>query len=112
MKLAEFNALCDREWAKPKRGDVVSLILTEASLQELSQDVIMADWAHGTHVLYPPPGLGDGSPLRAGTAVDRVINPVTRTIVKISTKKDGDRESARIRVMGGTYRQTWWPAST
>ena len=40
MKLAEFNALCDREWAKPKRGDVVSLLLTGPSAAELCVDLL------------------------------------------------------------------------
>ena len=41
MKLADFNALCVREWDKPQRGDVASLCLTEAGHVELSRDMIM-----------------------------------------------------------------------
>jgi hypothetical protein len=111
VKLAEFNALCDREWAKKDRGghgDVVLLTLTEASAEELGRDLLMNP-QHFGHVLHLT--TDDVASIRAGDAFRQAVNPITRTVVKIRTKKDGTRETARIRVPGG-YRQTWWPAST
>jgi hypothetical protein len=98
VKLAEFNALCDREWEKQDRGgrgDVVSLTLTETSAEELRRGMLMAGF-QGIHILPGP---------------DEAINPITRTVVKIRTRKDGARETARVRVPAG-YRQTWWPTGT
>ena len=108
MKLAEFNALCDREWAKPKRGDVVSLCLTEASHEELHSDVILTGVHFGHEVLLEKEDLPR---ITAGYPIGAVVNPITRSVVKIRTKASGSRETARVRVMGGTYRQTWWPAT-
>lgn len=112
MKLAEFNALCDREWAKTDRGgrgDVVSLLLTEASHEELSRDKLMHGFQH-EHTLYVD--ADEEEAFRNGKILlSHVVNPVTRTPVKIRTRPGGKRETARVRVPGG-YRQTWWPAST
>lgn len=110
MKLAEFNALCDREWAKQDRGgrgDVVLLTLTEASAEELSRDLLL-DPRHFGHTMYLT--TDDVASIRAGDMFRQAVNPITRTVVKIRTKADGKRETARVRVPGG-YRQTWWPAS-
>ncbi len=90
MRLSDFHDLCWREWCRPRRGDVVSVLLTEASHEELAADV-----------LAPPEAV-----------VSEVVNPVTRTAVKVRVRPGGDRDSARVAVMGGTYRQTWWPAGT
>ena len=109
MKLAEFNALCDREWAKPKRGDVVSLVLTEAGHEELSRDLLLHP-QHFGHILYID--AEDIASIRAGGPMRQIVNPITRSVVNIRTKPDGKQESARVRVMGGTCRRTWWPAST
>jgi hypothetical protein len=106
VKLAEFNALCDREWSKRDRGgrgDVVSLTLTEAGAEELKRDVLISPQQFG-------PLLISEEDLRS--PIGRVVNPITRTPVRIRTKPDGRRETARVCVMGGTYRSTWWPAST
>ena len=105
MKLAEFNALCDREWAKPKRGDVVSLLLTGPSAAELCVDLLTGVPGYGFLVDDPDAAAGP-----VGALVSEIVNPVTRTPVKIRVKKDGTRETARVRVPGG-YRQTWWPTS-
>jgi hypothetical protein len=95
VKLSQFNDLCVREWAKPRRGDVVSLHLTEASAAELRDDALL-NGAQNTCVVPP---------------IDAVVNPVTRTVATIRIKKTGVRDTVRVMVMGGTYRQTWWPAS-
>ena len=109
VRLAEFYALCDREWAKPKRGDVVSLRLTEAGRRELVNDVLV----NGTDDSFELRIKKSELPaIRAGADINQVVNPITRTVVKIRTRKNGVRETARVRVMGGTYRQTWWPVST
>jgi hypothetical protein len=108
VKLAEFNDLCDREWAKPKRGDVVSLLLTGPSAAELARDALV----NGTPDLSLLRIQKSELPaIRTGAGISRVVNPVTRTVVEIKTKEGGTRETARVRVMGGTYRQTWWRAS-
>jgi hypothetical protein len=99
MKLAEFNALCDREWTKQDRGgrgDVISLRLTEPGWEELSREVA-ASMERGFFSLGSLSGI---------------VNPVTRSPVRVAVRKGGKRETARVRVMGGTCRQTWWPAST
>jgi hypothetical protein len=108
MKLAEFYALCDREWAKPKRGDVVSLLLTGPSAAELALDSLMNSTRDGFELNIQESEL---PAIRSGAGINRVVNPITRTVVEIRVKKDGVRETARVRVMGGTYRQTWWPAN-
>ena len=110
MKLAQFNALCDREWAKQDRGgrgDVVQLTLTEASADELSRDMLLNPQQFG-HVLYIT--TDDVASIAAGEVFRQIVNPITRTLVKIRTRNGAERETARVRVAGGTYRQTWWPA--
>ena len=110
MKLAEFGALCDREWAKTDRGgrgDVVSLCLTGPSAAELSTDMLINPQQFG-HILHID--AGEVAALRAGAGVRQVVNPVTRTVVKIRVRPGARRETARVRVPGG-YRQTWWPAT-
>jgi hypothetical protein len=107
VKLEQFYALCVREWGKAKRGDVVSLSLTEAGHEELSRDVIMTGVHWGHEVLLEKEDLPR---ISAGGPVGAVVNPVTRSVVKIRTKKTGSRETARVRVAGGTCRQTWWAA--
>lgn len=111
MKLAEFNALCDREWAKRDRGgrgDVVSLCLTGPSAAELSADLLMNPQHFGHFLYVDADEVGD---LRAGAFLTKAVNPITRSVVTIRTRPGGRRETARVRVPGG-YRQTWWPAST
>jgi hypothetical protein len=108
VKLAEFKDLCDREWAKTDRGgrgDVVALVLTEASRSELADDVIVNPQQFG-HILHIK--ADDASDL---PPISQVVNPITRSVVTIRTRADGKRETARVRTPFG-YRQTWWPAST
>jgi hypothetical protein len=96
VKLAEFNALCVQEWAQEPRGDVKVLSLTDASYEELSADVggerdpakikelhdalsrLATDPAYRQKVLILPPG-----PLE-------LVNPVTRSAVKITGGADAD----------------------
>ena len=106
MKLSEFRALCEREWNKPRRGDIESLCLTEDSHRELDRDVIIEGYSPGHLVLIDKAEL---AAIRAGAPRSSIVNPITRTVVKIRTKNSGLRDTARVRGMGGTYRQTWWP---
>jgi hypothetical protein len=111
MKLAEFHALCGREWEKKDRGgrgDVVSICLTEAGREELVRDVLVSAEPLSILLRIDKSGL---PAIAAGAGITSVANPVTRTDVRIRTKKTGRRETARVCVMGGTYRQTWWPAT-
>ena len=87
MKLAEFNALCDREWHQEFKGDVVALSLTDDSYRELDRDVII----DGTQ--YPRALLIDESELpaiRAGGGIGIVMNPFTRTVVKFTGGAERD----------------------
>ena len=104
MKLDQFHALCDREWAttdRGGRGDVVMLTLTEASAEELKIDALINPQQFG-HILH----ISEDDLRRA---ISCVVNPITRTPVKVRTR-NGKRETARVRVPSG-YRQTWWPAT-
>lgn len=75
MKLDQFKALCGREWAQEARGDVKVLNLTDGSYAELGADVIMS---HDS-VCAPP----SDEPLE-------LVNPVTRSVVKVTSGADGD----------------------
>lgn len=108
MKLAEFNDLCQREWDKPRRGDVVSVSLTGPSAAELASDVLTQPQPASCLLLLREE---EAAAMTAGAAVTEIPNPVTRTTVKIRVKAGGRRETARVRVMGGTYRETWWPVA-
>ena len=106
MKLAQFNNLCDREWSKSKRGDVVSLLLTGPSAAELCADVLSGVPGYG--FLADDPGAAVGP---AGAILREMVNPITRTMVRIRVKQAGSRDTARVAVMGGTMRRAWCPAS-
>jgi hypothetical protein len=75
VKLDQFKALCNREWTQNARGDVKALSLTDASYAELSADVIMSH-----DPVFAPPTLG---PLE-------LVNPVTRSVVKVMAGADSD----------------------
>jgi hypothetical protein len=109
VKLRQFNDLCDREWAKPKRGDVVSMRLTAASHHELVGDMAMNPDRVITPLLWDI-DKADLPAIREGRAAMPVVNPITRTQVRITIRAGGKRDTARVCIMGGTYRQTWWPA--
>jgi hypothetical protein len=69
MKMDQFGALCDREWALNARGDVKALSLTDGSYGELQ-----AGAAVGYDPAFLPPSPGPFE----------LINPVTRSVVKIT----------------------------
>ena len=71
MKLAEFNALCDREW-REARGDVIGLCLTDESLAELRADLGFK--------FMDPCGL---------------VNPVTRSVAQVTGEAAIDSAEVR-----------------
>jgi broad-specificity NMP kinase len=68
VKLAEFSDLCLREWGEA-RGEVISLSLTDESYEELAGET--------------------------SKAVDRLINPLTRTEVKVAAGAATDTAEVR-----------------
>ena len=108
MKLAEFDDLCQREWDRSRRGDVVSVSLTEASYEELGAD-IHASAPRLPYDLQDEPCACHPHVIMSHPIA--LVNPVTRTQVGIRVKASGAHDTARVRVMGGTCRETWWPAT-
>ncbi len=93
MKLPEFRELCDREWGEA-RGDVISLALTDESYEELTRDVIMDG---GRSVPTPILYLIDEADLegiRDGESFPPLLNPVTRSPVKLT--KGASIDSAEV----------------
>ena len=88
MKLDQFKALCDREWSQEgSRGDITVLNLTDESHLELSNDMLMAG-AEGSHILYIDKSeLAD---IAGGGAVSTIVNPITRSVIKIVGGADSD----------------------
>jgi hypothetical protein len=66
VTLDQFSALCDREWANG-RGDVVGLRLTDGSYGELAREV-----------------------LAGSLPLDAIVNPVTRSAVKVASGASAD----------------------
>lgn len=93
MKLAEFSALCDREWGEA-RGDVTGLRLTDESYRELGNEVII----DGGRTLPVPLLLdideADLEAIRAGEFFPPLLNPVTRSPVKVT--KGASIDSAEV----------------
>jgi hypothetical protein len=75
MKMDQFSALCGREWALKARGDVKSLSVTDGSYAEFQVDA-----AIGYDPAFLPPAPGPFT----------LINPVTRSVVKITGGADSD----------------------
>jgi hypothetical protein len=72
MRLDQFRALCQREWAQEPRGDVVALRLTSDSYTELAGDMAAA-------VMRPQ--FAVKADFAAGITLQ---NPVTRSLVKLT----------------------------
>jgi len=92
VKLAEFKALCDREWAKDRHGDVQALHLTDRSLLEFSTEILLAGAEDQPFLfpLIPLVGTEDIPGIRAGKVFSKVLNPITRSVVSISGGSDQD----------------------
>lgn len=88
MKLDQFNDLCDRMWHHSGVfSDVIALHLTDESHAEFSADAI-----GGSAFDYQLDNPFDGEPktTTAGLRVDKFVNPVTRTTVKVTGGADED----------------------
>lgn len=90
MKLEQFNKLCDMQWSQEIHGDVIKLELTNAGLVELTEDCL-ASGASFTE-------LDEIQQVAVGASVAELINPVTRTSVKVV----GDRTRTKITVSYGS----------
>ncbi len=82
MKLTEFRELCQREWGEA-RSDIVGLRLTDESYAELASDVLTA-----------AEPIGWPMTLSAEPACE-VVNPVTRSVVKVARGADADSAEVR-----------------
>ena len=87
MKLSEFRGLCDREWGEA-RGDVTRLRLTDESYAELAEDALISG-AGGESMLLP---LGE------------LLNPVTRSVVKVTAGASTDLAEVVRNYAGGGRR--------
>ena len=87
MKLDQFMALCEREWTQEFRGDVQALHLTADSHRELNTDVLVKGYSPG-HLLYID--REELPAIRAGAAISIIVNPITRSEVKITGGADSD----------------------
>ena len=87
MKLDEFKALCDREWSRESRGDVQALNLTADSHRELCTDVLVKGYERGPLLHIDREEL---PVVRAGASISTIVNPVTRSVVKITGGADTD----------------------
>lgn len=91
MKYAEFAALCEREFADGG-GDVVALNLTNASLVELTSDVLNAP---GSFRCFLPEGEDLSTPSSsAGALLAGITNPAS--LSKVTVTKDADRDTATV----------------
>ena len=96
MKLGEYKDLCDREWSEA-RGDVQALHLTNGSLLELSCEILLAG-AEDEPWLFPMIPLitsEDVADIRAGAVCREILNPITRSVVRISG--DSGQDMAEVR---------------
>lgn len=83
MNLDQFNALCEHEWGHGGAfNDVVALHLTDESLADLSGD-IANNGSPFDYALGNPFG-DEPKPVAVGFRASEVVNPVTRTVVKVT----------------------------
>jgi hypothetical protein len=91
MKLAEFDALCEREWEK-NHGDILSLHLTDESRKEFENELLV-------HPRFDPFFLQiskeEMEAFQDGIAIPRVLNPVTRSTIEIIGGSDRDYAEVR-----------------
>ncbi len=88
MKLDQFKALCDREWNQEgARGDIMVLNLTSESHRELSTDVLVKRYSPG-HLIYVD--REELPAIRAGASISTIVNPITRSVIKIIGGADSD----------------------
>lgn len=88
MKLDQFNDFCQRMWGNSGVfSDVVALHLTDESQAELSANAI--NGSAFDYQLDSPFG-GEPKTTTAGLRVDKLVNPVTRSVVKVTGGADED----------------------
>jgi hypothetical protein len=88
LRLADFNALCQDTWERGG-GDILRLHLTPESQLELTQDVLLSDTPLVVRI-----DEKDVGKIRAGACISNVVNPITRTTVKIIS--DASRDAIEI----------------
>jgi hypothetical protein len=84
VKMADFENLCEREWANG-RGDVRALTLTAESLRELSAEALGPEPSSFTHE-----GVTRTFSAAAGDRVSEAVNPVTRHACPITEGEGPD----------------------
>lgn len=87
MRLEQFKALCAREWAQEFRGDVQALNLTGDSHRELATDVLIEGYTPGPLLCIDQAEL---PAIRAGASISTIVNPITRSVVRITGGADSD----------------------
>jgi hypothetical protein len=88
MTLDDFYALCDRAWSDAEsRGDVIELRLVPASRSELCVEVLTTGPSLASMRNLINDDALDG--IAASSLVTDVVNPVTRSAVKITGSSDG-----------------------
>lgn len=93
MTLEEFHDLCRKEWSEG-HGEVQVLWLTEDSYRELQhyameQPVLFKEDGHSqaaSRTVYSR----SGSAAQVGVSLSTVINPVTKTPVRMKLSRDKD----------------------
>jgi hypothetical protein len=96
VTLDEFRKLCRKEWDE-RKGDVMVLWLTQDSYRELQQEGVMQEQA----VLHKENGAArvasrevhnssGNAPVQVGLQLNTVMNPVTRTWVRMKLARDQD----------------------
>lgn len=78
MTVTEFRELCEREWGEA-RGDIIGLRLTDESYHNLLFSVFTSRERHDL--------ITDGE--------DELLNPVTRSVVKLAKGADSDTAEVR-----------------
>lgn len=96
MTLDQLRTLCHDQWMQEHRGNVIGLSLTGESLSELSAETITHGDPFQSAVLRvreeDVPALRTGM----GVLVTEAVNPVTRSVIKISLAAEGDPDTATV----------------
>lgn len=83
MKYRDFQELCKHEW-ETRRGDVGTLWLTEKSYRELQGDALRAGQGDEMRLKVDNPSV------QGNFSFKTLVNPMTRTIVKLRLARDTD----------------------
>jgi exopolyphosphatase/pppGpp-phosphohydrolase len=88
MTLSEFQRLCQDQWMAPERGDVAKLWLTSESAAQLVDDILTA--RDGERYVSTQLTHAQAALIRAGFAITKIINPVTRSDVAVTAGNPSD----------------------